>query len=801
MAKFEEEELQELKDRKSKQLKEFLDAQPPEKNGEDLLRLWEQLYDSDVQGTSVKTLTGPSDDDTNPVYPYEKLQAIVGDAGNWKYPRMWQRFDEIERRGEAYREGEVLNFKAPNKNPEIVAQNVLIVGGGPIGIRMGIELVMGGHNATIVEKRREIKNEDGSIKQLGFTNRINRPHMWNFVRNDLAKLNGKDFMSRQAAYPVFTEPETSSVGIDELQCLMMKSALLLGVDFRLGVGYVNASVTLEDKTCRPSWDVQLNYDAEAAEKFGKSLGKTSEVFDCLVGCDGPRSTVRETQGKYFGEIDKRKFMDAVGIVANVQKIKKKRLEALGFEHGQDPGDMNRDKMVFKKFFADIQAEAEADLESLIYYKASFHNYCILVPKRADMMKHGLSGKVYSFHQGRDGKGAQEEEKEKLKAYVRRILNAAKIPIDPEASNGGFVGVPNDCMAFDFAECWNTKKSLHFNLPPANYDTDEDGEWEGKKLVPLVALAGDALLEPFWPMGLGLKRGWQAIMDTVYCIDNLYSAQHFVEKKGVNPDDWSWEDHYEALREQCAKNFEYNNRMQVSSDLKDGEYPDKGIIMVQLRKKLKDAEKPPFEVEVDPWTRYEPLAKEVGSKINMMPADEKEKWLHPIVKRALALKEYYDEVSKGGKSGEIEYRGKELISINGRVTGGYKQMGRRSVTSTGSKPSAKAKAGPMGIGAIMGGGKPPPKGIGAIMGGGPPKGIGAIMGGAAKQGTAFDQGSMAAIMMGGMGKKPMRKVEADEDEAPEDPEKTQKLEEVRERIKTLTKQLEEAKAEERELLAS
>merc|ERR1712209_158467 len=103
----------------------------------------------------------------------------------------------------------------------------------------------------------------------------------------------------------------------------------------------------------------------------------------------------------------------------------------------------------------------------------------------------------------------------------------------------------------------------------------------------------------------------------------------------------------------------------------------------------------------------------------------------------------------------------------------------------------------GIGAIMGGGKPPPKGIGAIMAGG-----GAGVGqGVAKQGTAFDQGSMAAIMMGGLGKKPLRKVEADEDEAPEDPEKAQKLEEVRERIKTLTKQLEEAKAEERELMAS
>eukprot|EP00971_Amphidinium_carterae_P139080 2756301-Amphidinium_carterae.3 len=31
---------------------------------------------------------------------------------------------------------------------------------------------------------------------------------------------------------------------------------------------------------------------------------------------------------------------------------------------------------------------------------------------------------------------------------------------------------------------------------------------GRRLIPLVGLAGDALLEPFWPLGLGLKRGWQ-----------------------------------------------------------------------------------------------------------------------------------------------------------------------------------------------------------------------------------------------------------------------------------------------------
>ena len=37
--------------------------------------------------------------------------------------------------------------------------------------------------------------------------------------------------------------------------------------------------------------------------------------------------------KYLGDIEKRKFMDCVGIVANVRKVGRKRLKELGFEYG------------------------------------------------------------------------------------------------------------------------------------------------------------------------------------------------------------------------------------------------------------------------------------------------------------------------------------------------------------------------------------------------------------------------------------------------------------------------------------
>jgi len=257
------------------------------------------------------------------------------------------------------------------------------------------------------------------------------------------------------------------------------------------------------------------------------------------------------------------------------------------------------------------------------------------------------------------------------------------------------------MAFDFAECWNTKKSIVFNLPPPGYDVEVDGPWMGRNLVPLVALAGDALLEPFWPMGLGLKRGWQAVMDTCYAVDNLYNREKYATRMGKDPTTFSWEDHCEAHQAQVSQNFEFCNRLKISDELAKGEYDPKGVVLLQLLKKVKDAERPVFEVEVDPWTRYEPLMKELGDSWKTMSKDDA--WVHSRVQKSLNMAAFYAEVGKGGKNGEITYEGKPLLSINGKVLPGCKGTG--SLLGTASKPApapapgAKLAAVPQGGGYV------------------------------------------------------------------------------------------------------
>merc|ERR1711933_618330 len=95
---------------------------------------------------------------------------------------------------------------------------------------------------------------------------------------------------------------------------------------------------------------------------------------------------------------------------------------------------------------------------------------------------------------------------------------------------------------------------------------------------------------------------------------------------------------------------------------------------------------------------------------------------PIVQKAMAVKAYYDEISTGsggGKTGEIDYKGKELISINGKVVGGFGQAGTQEKKKKGIGKAPASRRGKKGTDQATG---------------------------AAQQGTAGDMGSMAAAMM-------------------------------------------------------
>lgn len=448
----------------------------PRCQGEDILKAWEDCYDATVQSIVINTASGPStphkdycdDLSANPAMPYQQLRALVGDGGKWKWPEIWKNLDLLPRRGLAWRHlDDPSNLGSiQNPNPNIVPLNCLVVGGGPVGLRLAIELVLGGHRVTVFEKRRELRDEDGNLKAAGFTNRVNRPHIKNFCRNDLDRLNGRNFMTPKMCYPVFTNVHTSSIGIDECQMMLLKTALLLGVKFELGVGYEAAEIETDpdDKSQRPFWMVDYTADSIACDSYGKQAEGGKQRFDALFGCDGGNSRVRNSQVDWLGTPKTRKYKKMYGIVSNLRKCSRSKLKSLGFDSGLEPEDR------------------AGNLTGVFFYKASYHNYLIVHPSAEEMEANGIPWKgIFGFDEARKqavvGKNEETEAlKKTLKSYMTKKAKQLGIPIDETLDNGGFVDAPNDVMGFDFSEFYNCENSAACSVPPLDWDEDKDGDW-------------------------------------------------------------------------------------------------------------------------------------------------------------------------------------------------------------------------------------------------------------------------------------------------------------------------------------
>ncbi|CAG14496.1 unnamed protein product, partial [Tetraodon nigroviridis] len=132
----------------------------------------------------------------------------------------------------------------------------LVLGAGPCGLRTPIELTFLGAQVVVVEKRESFS-------------RNNVLHLWPFSICDLRGLGAKTF------YGKFCSGSLDHISIRQLQLILLKVALLLGVEVHTGVEFRG----LIEPSGDSGWMARLQPETHPAATF---------QFDVFISAGGGR---------------------------------------------------------------------------------------------------------------------------------------------------------------------------------------------------------------------------------------------------------------------------------------------------------------------------------------------------------------------------------------------------------------------------------------------------------------------------------------------------------------------------------
>ncbi|XP_053945588.1 F-actin-monooxygenase Mical isoform X10 [Anastrepha ludens] len=370
---------------------------------------------------------------------YPMLKAKIR---SWKAQALWKKFD-ARAAHRVYAKGTACN-----------GTHVLVIGAGPCGLRTAIEAQLLGAKVVVLEKRDRIT-------------RNNVLHLWPFVITDLRNLGAKKF------YGKFCAGSIDHISIRQLQIILMKVALLLGVEIHENVSF--------ERTIEPSGD---GFGWRAAVTPADHVVSYYE-FDVLIGADGKRNTLEGFKRKEFrGKL-------AIAITANFIN-KKTEAEAKAEE-------ISGVAFIFNQsFFKELYEKTGIDLENIVYYKDETH-YFVMTAKKHSLIDKGVI--LQDFSDPAELLAPANVSADKLLDYARE---AAEFSTKYQMPNLEFAvnhyGKPDVAM-FDFTSMFAAEASCRVIVR------------HGYRL--LQCLVGDSLLEPFWPTGSGCARGFLSSMDAAY----------------------------------------------------------------------------------------------------------------------------------------------------------------------------------------------------------------------------------------------------------------------------------------------
>ncbi|XP_056121787.1 F-actin-monooxygenase mical2b isoform X5 [Rhinichthys klamathensis goyatoka] len=377
----------------------------------------------------------------------------------WKAKALWSKLDKRASQKE-YKKGKACE-----------GIKCLIIGGGPCGVRTAIELALLGAKVVVIEKRDTFS-------------RNNVLHLWPYTIHDLRGLGAKKF------YGKFCAGAIDHISIRQLQLMLLKIALLLGVEFHVNVEFVKLVEPPEDQENEgPGWRAEIRPADHPVADFD---------FDVVVGADGRRNSLEGFRRKEFrGKL-------AIAITANfinrntTAEAKVEEISGVAFIFNQ-------------KFFQDLKQETGIDLENIVYYKDNTH-YFVMTAKKQSLLDKGVI--VHDYIDTEALLNSENVNQEALLAYAREAADYAthyQLPTLDYAIN--HCGQPDVAM-FDFTSMYASENAALVR------------ERFGHSV--LVALVGDSLLEPFWPMGTGCARGFLAAFDTAWMVKSWAQGRNPLE---------------------------------------------------------------------------------------------------------------------------------------------------------------------------------------------------------------------------------------------------------------------------------
>ncbi|XP_038866526.1 F-actin-monooxygenase mical1-like isoform X1 [Salvelinus namaycush] len=361
----------------------------------------------------------------------------------WKAKALWIKLDKRAQHQD-YQQGKVC-----------AKTKCLVLGAGPCGLRTAIELALLGVQVVVLEKRDSFS-------------RNNVLHLWPYTIYDLRGLAAKKF------YGKFCTGALDHISIRQLQLILLKVSLLLGVDVNTGVefkGFVEPSEAT-------GWMAKLFPDDHPAGKF---------QFDVFISAGGGRFVPdgfrwKELRGKL-----------AIGITCNF-------INHHSAAEAQVAEISGVARIYNQKFFQDLLTEKGIDLENIVYYKDATH-YFVMTAKKKSLLKMGVIKQDFSDANQLLGQANVDQD-----ALLRYAHGAAHFSTGHRLPNMQFAlnhaGQPDVAM-FDFT-CMHRAENASLVR-----------ERKGKKL--LMGLVGDCLVEPFWPLGTGIARGFLAAFDTAWMV--------------------------------------------------------------------------------------------------------------------------------------------------------------------------------------------------------------------------------------------------------------------------------------------